>query len=260
MYTYTGYNIRGAIPLLFTSPCWFPFAPLSSPLLLTWNPPSCDRIHPPWSQVACKLTSPFSTLSPIPPWHWLDPQQGGIVPAGPGTAVPGHLLPHGLHLRQSLCLPLPYQFVRYLQARHPFVQILAATLYEFEDVCWQAPSLLGFCLNVLDDGIPVLSQERRIPLDEFLLGLCDDGVATFHGRPNPLDFIQAFLSSPHQSHGGYLLRGADRWLAWVGGGGLAWVREGGEEVTTSRIRLLLSGTRTMVVTGNFESFTPRAIV
>jgi hypothetical protein len=44
-----------------------PFAPLSNPSLLTWNPPCCDRIHPPRSQVACKLTSPFSTLSPIPP-------------------------------------------------------------------------------------------------------------------------------------------------------------------------------------------------
>jgi hypothetical protein len=34
MYTNTDYNIHGAIPLLFVSPCWFPFAPLSSPLYL----------------------------------------------------------------------------------------------------------------------------------------------------------------------------------------------------------------------------------
>ncbi len=50
------------------SPCFYlplliPFCPLSDPLYLLGNPPSCDRIRPPWSQVACKLTSPFSTLS-----------------------------------------------------------------------------------------------------------------------------------------------------------------------------------------------------
>ncbi len=45
-----------------------PFAPPSNPSLLTWNPPSCDRIRPPQSQVACKLTSLFSILSPsLPP-------------------------------------------------------------------------------------------------------------------------------------------------------------------------------------------------
>ncbi len=48
------------------SPCFLSpladslFAPPSSPLYLLGNPPSCDRIRPPWSQVACKLTSPFS--------------------------------------------------------------------------------------------------------------------------------------------------------------------------------------------------------
>ncbi len=61
------HNIHGAIPLLFISPCWFLFAPPLNPLYLLGNPPGCDRIRPPWSQVACKLTSPFSTLSPIPP-------------------------------------------------------------------------------------------------------------------------------------------------------------------------------------------------
>ncbi len=67
IYTNTVYNIHGAFPLLFVSPCWFPFVPLSNPLLLPWNPPSCDRIRPPRSQVACKLTSPVPTLSPNPP-------------------------------------------------------------------------------------------------------------------------------------------------------------------------------------------------
>jgi hypothetical protein len=67
MYMCTDYNIHGAFPLLFHLPLLIPFAPFSNPLLLTWNPPSCDRIRPPWSQVACKLTSPFPTLSPNPP-------------------------------------------------------------------------------------------------------------------------------------------------------------------------------------------------
>ncbi len=67
MYTSIDCNVHGAIPLLFFSPCWIPFAPPSNPLHLLGNPPSCDRIRSPWSQVACKLTSLFSTLSPIPP-------------------------------------------------------------------------------------------------------------------------------------------------------------------------------------------------
>jgi hypothetical protein len=45
---------------LLTSLC----SPFYSPLL-TWNPPYCDRIRPPWSQVARKLISPFPSL-PIP--------------------------------------------------------------------------------------------------------------------------------------------------------------------------------------------------
>jgi hypothetical protein len=47
-----------------------PFALLCSPLLpflLTWNPPCCDRIYPPRSQVARKLTSPFPHLAIYPP-------------------------------------------------------------------------------------------------------------------------------------------------------------------------------------------------
>ncbi len=64
------YNYTWRIPLAFISPCCSPLSPPWSPfgpLLLTWNPPSCDRIHPPQSQVACKLTSPVPTLCPNPP-------------------------------------------------------------------------------------------------------------------------------------------------------------------------------------------------
>ncbi len=42
-----------------------PFAPLCS-LLPTWNPPCCDRIRPPQSQVARKLISPFPHSTHIP--------------------------------------------------------------------------------------------------------------------------------------------------------------------------------------------------
>jgi hypothetical protein len=57
----------------FSSPLAASFLPsLSVPLLLpirprslTWNPPSCDRIRPPRSQVACRLT-PFDPPSPQP--------------------------------------------------------------------------------------------------------------------------------------------------------------------------------------------------
>jgi hypothetical protein len=49
------------LPLLLS-----PSSPLY-PLLLTWNPPSCDRNRPPRSQVACKLTLPCPTLHPNPP-------------------------------------------------------------------------------------------------------------------------------------------------------------------------------------------------
>ncbi len=46
-----------------------PLAPLFSPLQLTWNPPCCDRIRPPRSQVALKLTPLFpssGSYAPLP--------------------------------------------------------------------------------------------------------------------------------------------------------------------------------------------------
>jgi hypothetical protein len=54
-------------PLAFYLPLLIPFFASSfSPLYLLGNPPSCDRIRPPWSQVACKLTSPFPQSLPPP--------------------------------------------------------------------------------------------------------------------------------------------------------------------------------------------------
>jgi hypothetical protein len=56
-----------AIPLLFA----FSFLhsllhPIRLPLL-TWNPPCCDRIRPPCSQVARKLIFPFPSPCPYTP-------------------------------------------------------------------------------------------------------------------------------------------------------------------------------------------------
>ncbi len=65
----TIYNYTRRIPFTFISPCQFPFSSLLYPLPLTWNPPSCDTIRPPRSQVACKLTSlalPFTQTLPLP--------------------------------------------------------------------------------------------------------------------------------------------------------------------------------------------------
>ena len=64
--TITMYNYTRRIPLAFVSPCQFPLSPLLYPLLLTWNPPSCDRNRPPQSQVACKLTPPIHYPANVP--------------------------------------------------------------------------------------------------------------------------------------------------------------------------------------------------
>ncbi len=58
------HNTCSIIPLLFL-PLLIPLLP-SFPIPFTYlEPPCCDRICPPWSQVACKLTSP-SLFSQLP--------------------------------------------------------------------------------------------------------------------------------------------------------------------------------------------------
>jgi hypothetical protein len=54
MYTIS-LRIYWRFPLAFYLPLLIPFCSLSWSPLLTWNPPCCDRIRPPWSQVARKL-------------------------------------------------------------------------------------------------------------------------------------------------------------------------------------------------------------
>ncbi len=62
----TIYSYTWRIPLALISPCWFPLSSPLYPLLLTWNPPSCDRNRPPQSQVACKLTPPIHYPANVP--------------------------------------------------------------------------------------------------------------------------------------------------------------------------------------------------
>ncbi len=71
IYTGTGNNlqctiIHGASPC-FNLPLLILLCSPLLPFLLTWNPPSCARIRPPQSQVACELTSPVPPFSPTPP-------------------------------------------------------------------------------------------------------------------------------------------------------------------------------------------------
>ncbi len=81
IYTYTGYDIHGAIPLL---PFLFPFH-------LLGNPPCCDRIRPPWSQVADKRSP-----------QWVSQVNGEGVRCslwapqvkGPAPCSSGYISPH----------------------------------------------------------------------------------------------------------------------------------------------------------------------
>ncbi len=50
-------------PLAFNLPLPLPLSSPFYPLLLTWNPPSCDRNRPPRSQAACKLTLPSPSFT-----------------------------------------------------------------------------------------------------------------------------------------------------------------------------------------------------
>ncbi len=69
IYTNTDYNLHGAVPLLFVSPCWFPFAPLSNPLYLlgtllavTGSVHLCLRLLVNWPP----LSQPFPQSLPPP--------------------------------------------------------------------------------------------------------------------------------------------------------------------------------------------------
>ncbi len=72
LYTHIQVNdVHGAIPLLFSSPSWFPLLPFLFPFYLLGNPPCCDRILPLWFQVADKLISPVPSpclYTPHPRW------------------------------------------------------------------------------------------------------------------------------------------------------------------------------------------------
>jgi hypothetical protein len=92
------YNYTWRIPLAFISPCQFPFSTPLYPLLLTWNPPSCDRNRPPRSQVAplSKFPEPqlprISLRRPREYSGFFCPEQGVTVACGL-TAACNWLLP-----------------------------------------------------------------------------------------------------------------------------------------------------------------------
>jgi hypothetical protein len=72
--------------------------PFLTPLYLLGNPPSCDRIRPPWSPVACKLNSPFPSPCPYTPSSKIPTPRGFSHPnihslgqhCEPGSQDPAH--------------------------------------------------------------------------------------------------------------------------------------------------------------------------
>jgi hypothetical protein len=69
IYTYAIRNTSYSATPCFCSPCYSPLTSLCSPLL-TWKPSfGVMRPCPPWSQVARKLTSPFSSPPHPPPFQ-----------------------------------------------------------------------------------------------------------------------------------------------------------------------------------------------
>jgi hypothetical protein len=89
------------------SPCFLlPLADFLLPpflfLLLTWNPPCCNRIRPSWSQVARELISPFPSL-PIPsPFQNPDPLGLSRAKCAPTKTTSQHWLASPAHLYYSL--------------------------------------------------------------------------------------------------------------------------------------------------------------
>ncbi len=121
----------------------FPFAPLCSPFyppLLTWNPPCCDRIRPPRSQVARKLTSPSPHLAHIPSHPKSRPPgvfQIQIYIHQDDIANPTHKLAHKYFLYISTDFPCqqaqqdPHK--RYSLLNFPFQLILLCSLEQLMD-------------------------------------------------------------------------------------------------------------------------------
>jgi hypothetical protein len=109
------------------SPCFprfsllIPFAPLAPlvplfPFPLSWNPPSCDRIRPPWSPIACKLNSPFPCPCSLAP-HSKIPTPRGFSPLNihslgryreSGSHDPAHLATSILIIYNTVGTPPSY--------------------------------------------------------------------------------------------------------------------------------------------------------
>ncbi len=69
-------------PCLSHFPLLIPLAPLvpfSDPLPLSWNPPCCDRIRPPWSPIACELNPPFPCPCSLTPHSKIPTPRGFLT-------------------------------------------------------------------------------------------------------------------------------------------------------------------------------------
>ncbi len=111
IYTDTDYMYTTLFPLALLSPlasCFllFSFCPIR-PLLLTWNPPCCDRIRPPCPQVARKLTLPF-------------PSPGSYTPHSKIPTPPSFPTPN-IHSLGQQCESSSQDRAQHLQTEHVHV-------------------------------------------------------------------------------------------------------------------------------------------
>jgi hypothetical protein len=131
IYTDKGNNLQCTI-IHGASPCFYlPLLTLLcspfNPFLLTWNPPSCDRIRPPRSQVACELTSPVPPFSPTPPpSKFPEPQLPSTSLRRPqdqcGVFCPEHVQYRPAEHEHVQCRPAEHEHVQCRPAEHGRVQ------------------------------------------------------------------------------------------------------------------------------------------
>ncbi len=170
MYTnYVTVHCR-VIPLLFASPFLHSLLLPISLSLLTWNPPFCDRIRPPHSQVAHELIFPFPSPCSFTPhskiptprglpdpnytfirttsWTWLT--RSSTITSSflfSSTLSSYHILPSSCHFSLLLSFPLSLCSWRLVSNKKilfpPFKGVLSVTLryyFLFLSVLFYSPS------------------------------------------------------------------------------------------------------------------------